>query len=79
MVWSEFFSFALVGLLAQLIDGALGMAYGLVSSSILLAMGLPPAVAAWLVRHLPEKAVMAAVGALIVLISAGQPLQQWLR
>lgn len=45
MVWSEFFSFALVGLLAQLVDGALGMAYGLVSSSILLAMGLPPAVA----------------------------------
>lgn len=45
MVWSEFFGFALVGLLAQLIDGALGMAYGLVSSSILLAMGLPPAVA----------------------------------
>lgn len=35
----------MVGLLAQLIDGALGMAYGLVSNSILLALGLPPAVA----------------------------------
>jgi uncharacterized membrane protein YfcA len=34
-----------MGVLAQLVDGALGMAYGLVSSSILLAMGLPPAVA----------------------------------
>ncbi len=33
----------LVGLGAQLVDGALGMAYGLVSSSVLLAMGLPPA------------------------------------
>jgi len=46
----------------------------------LLAGGVIAApVAAWLVRHLPEKAVMAAVGALIVLISAGQLLQQWLR
>lgn len=38
-----FFWFVLIGLCAQLIDGALGMAYGLVSSSILLGMGLPPA------------------------------------
>lgn len=35
--------FVLIGLGAQLVDGALGMAYGLVSSSILLGMGLPPA------------------------------------
>lgn len=39
----DFLFFVLVGLLAQLIDGALGMAYGLISSSVLLAMGLPPA------------------------------------
>lgn len=45
MDWTSFFGFALVGLLAQLVDGALGMAYGLVSNAILLAMGLPPAVA----------------------------------
>jgi uncharacterized protein len=45
MDWSQFFTFAGVGLLAQLVDGALGMAYGLVSSSVLLALGLPPAVA----------------------------------
>jgi uncharacterized membrane protein YfcA len=45
MDWTEFFSFVGVGLVAQLVDGALGMAYGLVSSSILLALGLPPAVA----------------------------------
>ncbi|AKC86411.1 sulfite exporter TauE/SafE family protein [Pseudoxanthomonas suwonensis] len=38
-----FFWFVLIGLAAQLVDGALGMAYGLVSSSVLLAMGLPPA------------------------------------
>ena len=40
---SEFFFFVGVGLLAQLVDGALGMAFGLVGSSILIAMGLPPA------------------------------------
>jgi uncharacterized protein len=39
----DFMLFVLIGLCAQLVDGALGMAYGLVSSSILLAMGLPPA------------------------------------
>lgn len=31
------------GFLAQLIDGALGMAYGVTASSILLGLGLPPA------------------------------------
>ncbi|MGN7726655.1 sulfite exporter TauE/SafE family protein [Luteimonas sp. 22616] len=39
----DFMLFILIGLFAQLVDGALGMAYGLVSSSILLALGLPPA------------------------------------
>jgi hypothetical protein len=33
----------LVGFLAQLIDGALGMAYGTVSTAILLSLGLTPA------------------------------------
>lgn len=37
--------FALVGFAAQLVDGALGMAYGVVSTSVLLSMGVPPAVA----------------------------------
>ena len=45
MDYEQFLIFAGVGLLAQLVDGALGMAYGLVSNSILLALGLPPAVA----------------------------------
>ena len=35
--------FLLVGFFAQLIDGAVGMAYGVISSSVLLAFGLPPA------------------------------------
>ena len=40
---AEFYWFIVIGLAAQLVDGALGMAFGLVSSSILLSMGLPPA------------------------------------
>lgn len=40
-----FFLFMLVGLLAQSVDGALGMAYGVISSSVLLAVGIPPATA----------------------------------
>lgn len=39
----DFWIFVAVGLCAQLVDGALGMAYGLVSSSVLLAFGVPPA------------------------------------
>jgi len=45
MDWSQFLIFVGVGLLAQLVDGALGMAYGVVSNAVLLALGLPPAVA----------------------------------
>ncbi len=40
---NDFYLFILIGLCAQLVDGALGMAYGLLSSTILLAMGMPPA------------------------------------
>jgi uncharacterized membrane protein YfcA len=41
----EFFVFVAIGLAAQLVDGALGMAYGVTSSSLLMAFGLPPALA----------------------------------
>lgn len=37
--------FALIGFFAQIIDGAIGMAYGVISTSILLGMGIPPAAA----------------------------------
>ena len=37
--------FILVGFVAQLIDGALGMAFGVISTTLLLAIGVPPAVA----------------------------------
>jgi uncharacterized protein len=40
-----FWSAVAVGLLAQIIDGALGMAYGITSTSFLLATGVSPAVA----------------------------------
>lgn len=43
-----FLWFLLVGFVAQSIDGALGMAYGVSSNSILLGIGIPPASAsAW--------------------------------
>jgi uncharacterized membrane protein YfcA len=37
--------YVLVGFVAQMIDGALGMAYGVSSNTFLLSLGLPPAAA----------------------------------
>lgn len=37
--------YVLVGFVAQLIDGALGMAYGVSSNTFLLSLGIPPAAA----------------------------------
>lgn len=37
--------FILIGFAAQLVDGALGMAYGVISSTLLVSMGVPPAAA----------------------------------
>jgi uncharacterized protein len=50
-----------VGLLAQLIDGALGMAYGVTSTSLLLAAGAAPAAASATV-HLAELGTTLASG-----------------
>jgi uncharacterized membrane protein YfcA len=41
----KFVLLALVGLVAQLVDGSLGMAYGVTSSTMLLAVGVAPAAA----------------------------------
>jgi uncharacterized membrane protein YfcA len=41
----DFLIFLMVGFLAQSVDGALGMAYGVISSTVLLAFGVPPATA----------------------------------
>jgi uncharacterized protein len=40
----DFVLFIVIGFAAQLIDGALGMAYGTIASSLLLSFGVPPAV-----------------------------------
>lgn len=39
----EFLLFLVVGFLAQMVDGALGMAYGVISTTTLLAFGVSPA------------------------------------
>ena len=52
---------ALVGLAAQLVDGALGMAYGLTSSTLLLFAGVAPAAASASV-HLAEIGTTLAAG-----------------
>jgi len=57
----EFLLFALVGFLAQAVDGALGMAYGVISSTTLLAFGVPPAQASAAV-HAAELFTTAASG-----------------
>src|SRR3954471_5207487 len=38
-------TFALIGFAAQLVDGALGMAFGQISSTLLIGTGVPPAAA----------------------------------
>ncbi|MBB5825331.1 sulfite exporter TauE/SafE family protein [Micromonospora carbonacea] len=52
---------ALVGLVAQLVDGSLGMAYGLTSSTLLLVAGVAPAAASASV-HLAEIGTTLAAG-----------------
>lgn len=52
---------AVVGLAAQLVDGALGMGYGVTSSSLLLFVGLSPAIASASV-HLAEMGTNVASG-----------------
>ncbi len=39
----DFIAFAIVGFIAQIVDGALGMGFGVISASVLLAQGVPPA------------------------------------
>lgn len=53
--------FVLVGFVAQMIDGALGMAYGVSSNTFLLSIGIPPASASASV-HLSECVTTAVSG-----------------
>ncbi|MER2536624.1 MAG: sulfite exporter TauE/SafE family protein [Rhizobiaceae bacterium] len=57
----EFLLFVAVGFLAQAVDGALGMAYGVISSTTLLAFGVSPAHASAAV-HAAELFTTAASG-----------------
>ncbi len=42
---SALIPFIVVGFVAQLIDGALGMAFGVISNTLLISLGVPPAAA----------------------------------
>ncbi len=44
-MWEDILLYVAVGFAAQMIDGAIGMAYGVTSSSVLLTLGIPPATA----------------------------------
>ncbi|MFK2826752.1 sulfite exporter TauE/SafE family protein [Bacillus sp. B190/17] len=57
----RFIILALVGLAAQLVDGALGMGYGLTSTTLLLTAGIAPAIASASV-HTAEVVTTAASG-----------------
>ena len=52
---------AVVGLFAQLVDGSLGMAYGVTSTTLLLAVGIAPALASASV-HIAEVGTTLASG-----------------
>lgn len=54
--------FILIGFCAQIVDGALGMAFGLIATTSMLAFGVPPA-AASAMTHVAEIFTTAASGA----------------
>ena len=58
----DFLLFVAVGFAAQMVDGAIGMAYGVASSTVLMSMGIPPATASACV-HAAETFTTAASGA----------------
>lgn len=58
----ELAGFIAVGFVAQLIDGALGMAFGVISATLLVSLGVPPAAASAGV-HAAETFTTAASGA----------------
>ena len=41
-MWEDFLLYVAVGLVAQMVDGAVGMAYGVTASSVLMSFGIPP-------------------------------------
>ncbi len=59
---ADFWTFVAIGIFAQLVDGALGMAFGVIGSSVLMASGVAPAQASAVV-HIAEIFTTAASGA----------------
>lgn len=59
--WADLLPFIAVGFAAQMVDGALGMAFGVISSTLLLSLGVPPAAASAGV-HAAESFTTAASG-----------------
>lgn len=57
----EFVTFFVVGFVAQMVDGALGMAYGVTATTALLSLGVPPAHAS-AATHMAEVFTTAASG-----------------
>lgn len=44
-MWEDLLFYVAVGFCAQMVDGAIGMAYGVTASSVLLSFGIPPTTA----------------------------------
>lgn len=60
-VTNEFLTYVLIGFLAQIVDGALGMAFGVLATTSLLAVGVAPATASAM-THITECFTTAASG-----------------
>lgn len=50
IMWADLAPFIVIGFLAQLVDGTLGLAFGALSTSLLMLVGIPPATAIATVR-----------------------------
>jgi uncharacterized protein len=61
-MWDDVLLYVAIGFAAQMIDGALGMAYGVTANSVLLSLGVPPATASACV-HAAETFTTGASGA----------------
>ena len=60
-MWEDLLLYAAVGFAAQMVDGSIGMAYGVTTSSVLLSLGVAPATASACV-HTAETFTTAASG-----------------
>lgn len=60
-MWEDILIYVVIGFVAQMIDGAIGMAFGIVSTSVLLSAGVPP-VTASACTHAAETFTTAASG-----------------